>query len=89
MRIDQFLQKVGVVKRRSIAKTLCDNGAVQLNGRKVKPAQAVAAEDILSVKFPTKLCTYTILQIPSGNVKKESRDQYIKLTSEEHFHEGL
>ena len=87
MRVDQYLQRVGIVKRRSLAKLLCDNGAVQINDRKVKAAQVVKTEDIIKVKFRTKSCTYHVLQVPPGSVKKESRDEFVRLTSEEFFHE--
>jgi ribosomal 50S subunit-recycling heat shock protein len=87
MRVDQYLQRVGIVKQRSLAKLLCDNGAVQINDRKVKAAQVVNADDVIKVKFRTKSCTYRVLQVPPGNVKKESRDEFVRLTAEEFFHE--
>jgi ribosomal 50S subunit-recycling heat shock protein len=89
MRIDQFLQKVGIVKRRSLAKQLCDNGAVAVNDRKVKPAQDVSANDTVVVKFRNKKASYKVLQIPSGSVRKDARDDYVKLIAEEYFHEDL
>ena len=89
MRLDQYLQKVGVVKRRSIAKTLCDNGAVTVNGRRAKPAAVVATDDLLSVRLRAKTTTYKILQVPSGSVKKEERGEYITLLSEEKLRDNL
>lgn len=87
MRLDQYLQKVGIVKRRSLAKLLCDNGAVQINDRKVKPSYVVAAGDVIRVRFRNKHATYDVIQVPSGSVKKESRDEFVRLKAEEFFHE--
>jgi ribosomal 50S subunit-recycling heat shock protein len=89
MRLDQYLQKVGIVKRRSIAKTLCDNGAVTVNGRRAKPAVIVAADDLLSVRLRARTTTYKILQVPGGSVKKEERGEYVELLSEEKIKDEL
>lgn len=87
MRLDQFLQKTGIVKRRSLAKEICDRGMVELNGKKAKAAHEVAPKDTLSVKFHDRRCTYAVLGIPLGNVKKETRVEFVQLTGEERFHE--
>ncbi len=86
MRIDQFLNKSGIVKRRSLAKELCDRGAVDLNGRVAKASNEVKAGDRLAVKAPDKRSHYVIREIPTGNVRKEDRSKYVELTSEENFH---
>lgn len=86
MRLDQFLNKSGIVKRRSLAKELCDRGAVDLNGRVAKASLEVKAGDKLSVKSPDKRSHYLIQEIPTGNVRKEDRSKYAELTSEENFH---
>ena len=87
MRLDQFLQKTGIVKRRSLAKELCDRGLVEISGRKAKAAHEVSQKEILTVKFHDRRCTYTVLGIPQGNVKKEDRGEYVQLTNEDRFHE--
>lgn len=87
MRLDQFLQKTGIVKRRSIAKEICDRGQVEIGDRKVKAAHEVNAKDILKVKFHDRRCTYAVITIPMGNIKKEDRFAYVQLIAEERFHE--
>jgi ribosomal 50S subunit-recycling heat shock protein len=87
LRIDQFLQKIGVVKRRSLAKSLCENGAVRVNDKVVKPAHTISPGDAVIVRFRSKRVTYQVLAVPAGNVKKEQREDYIRITREEHFHE--
>ncbi|MFH2055343.1 MAG: S4 domain-containing protein [bacterium] len=83
MRLDQFLQKVGIVKRRTLAKALCDNGAVTINGRRAKAAATVSVGDELAVRLRAKTATYKVLQVLGGNVKKEERGEYATLLSEE------
>ncbi|MBK7091870.1 MAG: RNA-binding S4 domain-containing protein [bacterium] len=86
MRLDQFLNKSGIIKRRSLAKELCDKGAVDLNGRVAKASNEVKSGDKLAVKSPERRSHYLIREIPTGNVRKEDRGKYAELTSEENFH---
>ena len=39
LRLDLFLKRSGLVKRRSLAATLCDNEYVKLNGRPAGPGK--------------------------------------------------
>jgi ribosomal 50S subunit-recycling heat shock protein len=87
MRLDQFLQKTGIVKRRTLAKEICDRGLVEIGGRKAKAAHEVSPKDVLTVKFNDRRSTYAVLAIPLGNVRKEDRVNYAQLTAEERFHE--
>ena len=86
MRLDQFLIKSGIIKRRSLAKELCDKGAVDLNGRIAKASNEVKSGDKFAVKSPERRSHYLIREIPTGNVRKEDRGKYAELTSEENFH---
>lgn len=77
MRLDDYLSTVGVVKRRTIAKELASNGLVVVGGRKVKPAYQVKVGDVIEIKG-TKPSKSEILDIPSGSVPKERREQFFK-----------
>ena len=87
MRLDQFLQKTGIVKRRSLAKELCDRGAVELDGKVAKAAHSVEPGNTLVVRFHDRRCTYKALEVPQGNIRKESRVDFVQLISEQSFHE--
>jgi ribosomal 50S subunit-recycling heat shock protein len=77
MRLDLFLSRTGVVKRRTIAKELADNGLIRLNGNPAKAGREVEEGDIVQIggKHPVAV---EILAIPGGSVKKEDRDKYFK-----------
>jgi len=77
MRLDDFLSTVGAIKRRTIAKELAQNGMVEVNGRKVKPAYQVNINDIITVKG-TRSFSVEVLDIPAGSVPKANRDKYFK-----------
>lgn len=80
MRIDDFLSTVGAIKRRTIAKQLCQNGLVTVGGRAVKAAHQVKVADIIAIKGSRPL-TGEILDVPSGSVAKEQRGAYFKILS--------
>ena len=51
MRIDKFLQSVGLVKRRVLATDMCNVGAVWLNGSCAKASKEVKAGDTISLHY--------------------------------------
>jgi ribosomal 50S subunit-recycling heat shock protein len=77
MRIDDYLSTVGIIKRRTIAKEMADNGLVEVNGRKVKPSYEVKINDIVVIKgsHPYKA---EVIAIPHGSVAKEKRAGFFK-----------
>jgi ribosomal 50S subunit-recycling heat shock protein len=75
MRLDLFLSKVGLIKRRTIAKELADNGMIRVNEQKAKPSKELEVGDIISIGGKRPI-TVEIKAIPAGSVKKEDRDAY-------------
>jgi ribosomal 50S subunit-recycling heat shock protein len=65
-----------IVKRRSLAKELCEKGAVKINGEIAKPSKQVSLGDVIEVDTLTKYLKVKVLKVPKGkNVsKKESRE---------------
>ena len=78
MRIDDFLSTVGIIKRRTIAKELASNGMIEVNGRRVKPAHEVKANDIIAIKG-AQFVTLEVRAIPVGSIPKERRDEFVKI----------
>ena len=77
MRLDLFLSKVGLVKRRTIAKDLADNGIIKLNGHTAKAGKEIKIRDIIQISGRRPIAI-EIIDIPSGSVKKENREKYFK-----------
>ncbi len=77
MRIDDYLSTVGVIKRRTVAKELGQNGLLEVNGQKVKPAYQVHLGDIIRIKG-NRAMTVEVLEIPGGSISKDQRDRYFK-----------
>jgi ribosomal 50S subunit-recycling heat shock protein len=80
--LDVFLKQSRLVKRRTIAKELCDEGAVALNGRPARAGNDVTVGDRVSLRFWNRLLEIEIERIPERPPStKDSRALY-RLLSE-------
>ena len=66
MRLDLVLKQSRLIKRRTIAKELCDAGRISINGKVSKPSSEVNDGDILSLKLGDKLVRAKITYIYQG-----------------------
>lgn len=66
MRLDLVLKQSRLIKRRTIAKELCDAGRISINGKVSKPASEVNDGDILTLKLGTKTLVVKITYIQQG-----------------------
>lgn len=69
MRLDLVLKQSRIIKRRTIAKELCDAGKISVNGKVGKPSTEVSDGSILELKLGTKLLKVKITYLTQG--KKE------------------
>lgn len=51
MRLDKYLKVARVIKRRSVAKDLADDGRVFINDREAKPSSDVQVGDEIEIRF--------------------------------------
>ncbi|MBN2018250.1 MAG: RNA-binding protein [Candidatus Cloacimonetes bacterium] len=79
MRIDVLLDKLCMVKHRSIAKKACDKGLVLINGDPAKPSKKVQVGDIIKMTLYGFILECEITEIPKGNVGKSDVQNYYKL----------
>ena len=69
MRLDKFLKVSRVIKRRTVANEVADNGRVTVNEKIVKPSYEVKVGDIVAIKFGDKVSKFEILKVPEKQVK--------------------
>ena len=63
MRLDKFLKVTRIIKRRTVAKELADNGNITVNGEQKKSSYEVKKN----------------LDLPPESLKKELIDNYIQI----------
>ena len=69
MRIDLFLKETRIIKRRTVAKEICDRGYVLVNDKVVKPGYDVKDGDHICVKLGGKVLN-VIARVTPGNKKE-------------------
>ena len=81
MRIDQFLNKLCLIKTRSIAKKACDKNLVKINDKIAKSSSKVFQDDVVEYQIYGYLTKIKILEIPKGNVSKVNAAKYYEIMS--------
>ena len=76
MRIDKFLKVSRIIKRRTVAKEVCDGGKVKVNGRVAKAGTDVVAGDELEIQFGEKVFRARIREVRETVPAKEADTLY-------------
>lgn len=76
MRLDKFLKVSRLVKRRTVAKEMADQGRVKVNDRVVKSSYDVKPGDILEVGYGTKQIKAKVLELREITKKSEASELY-------------
>ncbi|MGX2985514.1 RNA-binding S4 domain-containing protein [Helicobacter sp. 23-1048] len=80
MRVDKFLNATNVLKRRTLAQDMCENGVVLINGAKAKSSKEVKIGDIITINFLESQKQYEVLALPTTkNVPKSQSQMFVKL----------
>jgi ribosomal 50S subunit-recycling heat shock protein len=62
--VDVFLKQSRLVKRRSLAKELCDEGCVQVNGREARAGREIGAGDEIALNLRARSLAVEVVSIP-------------------------
>ena len=76
MRIDKFLKVSRLIKRRTVAKSILEQGRVSINDKKAKPSATVNIGDELALRFGQKLVVVRVERITEHAAKGEAIQLY-------------
>ncbi|MBS9335596.1 RNA-binding S4 domain-containing protein [Fructobacillus sp. M1-13] len=76
MRIDKFLKLSRIIKRRTVAKELADQGRISINDKVVKSSANVGSNDQVEIRFGNKVSTFKVLKLQDIVKKDEAADLY-------------
>src|SRR5512144_1588241 len=82
MRLDLFLKKTCILRQRSVAKTVCDAGAVRVNGHPAKAAQMLRPGDEVRVSLARRELLFRVVDLPHGNVAKRDAHLFIEILND-------
>lgn len=83
MRLDKFLKVSRVIKRRTVAKEIADQGRILINDKVAKSSSTVSVGDVLTIKFGNKTSKIKVLELKETTKKNEVAGMY-ELVSEEY-----
>lgn len=82
MRIDKFLKVSRLIRRRTLAKEVADQGRVEINGLVVKASTSVKVGDEIAIRFGQKVVTVKVKMIKNTTKKDEAESMYAVLSEE-------
>ncbi|RAU95956.1 RNA-binding S4 domain-containing protein [Paenibacillus sp. YN15] len=84
MRLDKYLKVSRLIKRRTVAQEVSDQGRVYLNGREAKKSSEVKVGDELTIRFGQKSVTVRVESVAETSRKDEAAGMYTVLREESH-----
>ncbi len=82
MRLDKFLKVSRIIKRRTLAKEVSDQGRILVNGNQAKASSTVKAGDELTIRFGQRVVTARVDRIQETSRKDEAAEMYTILKEE-------
>lgn len=82
MRLDKFLKVSRLIRRRTLAKQVADQGRIQVNGNVAKAGTRLAVGDEVSIQFGQTLLTVEIVDLKE-HVRKNEAEQLYRIIKEE------
>ncbi len=79
MRVDKYLQTVGIFKRRTVAREVCDEGVVEINGHQAKSGKTVQAGDRIDIHLYYRELSIEDCKVPSCVVPKKERPDFFRI----------
>ncbi|AVL00519.1 RNA-binding S4 domain-containing protein [Pediococcus inopinatus] len=83
MRLDKFLKISRIIKRRSIAKEIADQGRITINDRVAKSSSNVVVDDKLVIKFGNKTLTIRVDELLE-TTKKDDAERMFTILAEDY-----
>lgn len=82
MRLDKFLKVSRLIKRRTLAKEVAEQGRIQVNGNPAKASTTITPGDTLTIKFGQKLVTVKVNDTREVIKKNEAETLYTVVSEE-------
>lgn len=82
MRLDKFLKVSRLIKRRTLAKEVSDQGRISINGQVAKASSDVKVDDELTIRFGQKIVTVKVNELKETTKKEDAANMYIIVREE-------
>ncbi|MFS0865398.1 RNA-binding S4 domain-containing protein [Fredinandcohnia sp. 179-A 10B2 NHS] len=82
MRLDKFLKVSRIIKRRTLAKEVADQGRILINGIAAKASSTVKVGDELTIRFGQKVVTVQVDDLQETTKKEDASSLYTVIKEE-------
>lgn len=82
MRLDKYLKVSRIIKRRTIAKEIADNGRIKINDRIAKSGSQLEVGDLITIQFGNKVVVIKVLELLNSTKKMDALNMF-EIISEE------
>jgi len=82
LRLDKFLKASRLVKRRTLAKEVCDAQRVMVNGRPAKPGTDIQVGDTLTLDFGRRVLKVKVVELRDSASVGDARRMFEVLGEE-------
>jgi ribosomal 50S subunit-recycling heat shock protein len=76
MRLDKYLKVSRIIKRRTLAKEVADNGRILVNSRIAKSSTKLSEGDIIEIQFGNKIVVIKVLELRDSTKKEDSQNMF-------------
>ena len=83
MRLDKYLKVSRLIKRRTVAKEVCESGRITINDKVAKPSTKIKEGDIIEITFANRKLKAEIVNIAEHVRKEDAKAMYIIIEGEE------
>lgn len=82
MRLDKFLKVSRLIKRRTLAKQVADQGRITINEKVAKASSVVQVGNELAIRFGQKVVTVKVEALKESTKKEDAASMYTILKEE-------
>ncbi|MCK5761617.1 MAG: RNA-binding S4 domain-containing protein [Candidatus Izimaplasma sp.] len=76
MRLDKYLKVSRIIKRRTIAKEVADNGRILVNDRIAKSSTKLSVGDVMCIYFGNKEVVIRVLELQESTKKENAKNMF-------------
>ncbi|WP_204201037.1 RNA-binding S4 domain-containing protein [Mammaliicoccus sciuri] len=88
MRLDKYLKVSRLIKRRTLAKEVSDQGRVKVNGQVAKAGTTVSVEDELEIRLGNRIIVVKVTGL-SEHANKENAKTMFEVIKEEKIQNSI
>ncbi|ARB39556.1 MULTISPECIES: RNA-binding S4 domain-containing protein [Mammaliicoccus] len=88
MRLDKYLKVSRLIKRRTLAKEVSDQGRVKVNGQVAKAGTTVSVEDELEIRLGNRIIVVKVTGL-SEHANKENAKTMFEVIKEEKIQDSI